>query len=274
VLPKLKAPDRRAEIGLNFNITTVMLKVIHNKGKIIKKHGGFGIEILFPGNGVGLNDSGVSTIGRIDQATVSPGTLVPMHPHQNDEILTYIRSGHVEHKDSEGHVEIITNKRLMMMNAGAEFQHEELVLPSGGTLTALQVFIRPESGGLVPKVQFHDFENEISINEWRPIAGKDNDFPLQIRSSTWIYDMRLEKEKIQSLPKVPVNDAIYLIYLFDGEIMVNDSISLQKGESLLVENESIELLALQNSDIVFFVTDPNAIVFKEGMYSGNLNTRK
>ncbi len=31
------------------------------------------------------------------------------------------------------------------MNAGAQFQHEELVLPAGGVLTALQIFIRPES---------------------------------------------------------------------------------------------------------------------------------
>ncbi|MEO6980895.1 MAG: pirin family protein, partial [Mucilaginibacter sp.] len=127
-----------------------MLQIISNQQKIIKKNGGFGIEILFPGKGTGSDDSGIGTIGRIDQATVTPGTLVPMHPHQDDEILTYLRSGVVQHKDTEGNVEFITNKRLMMMNAGSKFQHEELVLPPGGGLTALQIFIRPEMGGLTP----------------------------------------------------------------------------------------------------------------------------
>jgi quercetin 2,3-dioxygenase len=164
-----------------------MLQIISNRQKIVKKNGGFGIEILFPGKGIGSEDSGIGTIGRIDQATVTPGTLVPMHPHKDDEILTYLRSGVVEHKDTEGNVEVITNKRLMMMNAGAKFQHEELVLPEGGVLTALQIFIRPEIGGLKPQVQFHEFPDVVSRNEWREVAGKDDTFPLLIRSNTWIY---------------------------------------------------------------------------------------
>ncbi|MEO7048481.1 MAG: pirin family protein [Ferruginibacter sp.] len=88
-----------------------MLQSISNQQKIIKKNGGFGIEILFPGKGIGSDDSGIGTIGRIDQATVTHGTLVPMHPHKDDEILTYLRSGSVEHKDTEGNIEVITNKR-------------------------------------------------------------------------------------------------------------------------------------------------------------------
>ena len=77
-----------------------MLQKISNQEKIRKKTGGFGIEILFPGKGINSADSGIGTIGRIDQATVTPGTLVPMHAHRDDEILTCIRSGIVEHKDT------------------------------------------------------------------------------------------------------------------------------------------------------------------------------
>lgn len=251
-----------------------MLQIISNQQKIVKKNGGFGIEILFPGKGIGSGDSGIGTIGRIDQATVTPGTLVPMHPHQDDEILTYLRSGVVEHKDTEGNIEVITNKRLMMMNAGSKFQHEELVLPEGGVLTALQIFIRPEIGGLTPQVQFHEFPETISRNEWRAVAGKGDDFPLQIRSSTWIYDMGLDQGKQQSLPVLPLKDAICLVYVFDGSLAINENINIQKGESLVVENEEIQLKAVQDCDIVLFITDRNAPVFKEGMYSGNINRTK
>lgn len=250
------------------------MQIISNQQKIVKKNGGFGIEILFPGKGMGFEDSGIGTIGRIDQATVTPGTLVPMHPHKDDEILTYIRSGVVEHKDTEGNIEIITNKRLMMMNAGTQFQHEELVLQEGGVLSALQIFIRPEIGGLIPKVQFYDFPEAISRNEWREVAGKDDPFPLQIRSNTWIYDIRLEQGKQQSLPVLPLKDATCLVYLFDGLLAINENINIQKGESLVVEDETILLKAVEDCNIVLFVTDRNARVFKEGMYSGNINRTK
>jgi redox-sensitive bicupin YhaK (pirin superfamily) len=251
-----------------------MLQIISNQQKIIKKNGGFGIEILFPGKGINSEDSGIGTIGRIDQATVTPGTLVPMHPHKDDEILTYLRTGVVEHKDTEGNIEVITNKRLMMMNAGRQFQHEELVLPESGALTALQIFIRPEFAGLMPKVQFYDFPEAISQNRWRQIAGKDDTFPLQIRSSTWIYDINLEKGKQQSLPVLPIRDATCLVYLFDGLLAVNDNFNIQKGESMVVENEEIRLAALAECNIVLFVTDRTATAFKDGMYSGNINKAK
>lgn len=251
-----------------------MLQIISNQQKIVKKNGGFGIEILFPGKAIGSDDSGIGTIGRIDQATVTPGTLVPMHPHQDDEILTYLRSGVVEHKDTEGNTEVITNKRLMMMNAGAQFQHEELVLPDGGMLTALQIFIRSETGGLKPQVQFHEFPDVISLNDWRAIAGKGNDFPLQIRSNTWIYDMKLEQGLQRSLPVLLLKNATCLLYVFDGALAVNETTIIQKGESLVFKNEEILLKAIADCNIVLFVTDLNAPVFKEGMYSGNINRTK
>ncbi|MEO6521892.1 MAG: pirin family protein [Mucilaginibacter sp.] len=251
-----------------------MLQIISNQQKIVKKNGGFGIEILFPGKGIGSEDSGISTIGRIDQAKVTPGTLVPMHPHKDDEILTYLRSGVVEHKDTEGNIEVITNKRLMMMNAGAQFQHEELVLPEGGVLTALQIFIRPEIAGMKPQVQFNEFPDVVSLNEWRAVAGKGDDFPLQIRSNTWIYDMKLEQENQRSLPVLPLKEATCLVYVFDGSLTVNETTLLQKGESVVIENEEILLKAAEDCNIVLFVTDVNAPVFKEGMYSGNMNRTK
>jgi redox-sensitive bicupin YhaK (pirin superfamily) len=72
-----------------------------------------------------LHDTGLSTLGRIGHTRINPGTLIPMHPHKDDEIITYLRSGQVNHRDSEGNTVIISNQRLMVMNAGAGFYHEQ-----------------------------------------------------------------------------------------------------------------------------------------------------
>ena len=92
-----------------------MITKIDNTIKHGRQRGGFGIQILYPGLiRPQLKDTGFATIGRIDQAIITPGTLIPMHPHQDDEILTYLRSGKVKHLDSEGFTDIISNQKLIM----------------------------------------------------------------------------------------------------------------------------------------------------------------
>lgn len=109
-----------------------MLTKIDNNIKYGRQHSGFGVQILYPGLiRPQLKDSGFATLGRIDHARITPGTLIPMHPHKDDEILTYLRSGEVQHLDSEGFTGIISNQHLMIMNAGAKFFHEERVLEAG-----------------------------------------------------------------------------------------------------------------------------------------------
>lgn len=248
-----------------------MITKIDNAIKYGRQHNGFGVQILYPGLAKPqLIDTGFHTIGRIDHARITPGTLIPMHPHKDDEILTYLRSGKVKHSDSEKNTEIISYQRLMMMNAGARFSHEELVLEEGGTLEGMQIFIRPEEGNQPAQVQFHDLEGIYSSNQWRKIAGKGSDYSLQIRSSTWLMDVRLEKGREIVLPEPPSEDSVFLFYVFKGTVNVNDTILLEAGESIIIENEQLVFRAVETCDIMLFITQPEAAHFDEGMYSGNL----
>ena len=248
-----------------------MLTKIDTTIKYGKQHGGFGIQILYPGLiRPQLKDTGFSTLGRIDHAKITPGTLIPMHPHKDDEILTYLRNGKVKHHDSEGLTDIISNQKLMMMNAGAGFYHEESVLEDGGILEGLQIFIRPEVAGLTPQVQFHQLQDPYSLNQWRKIAGKGSNYPLQIRSNTWLMDMRFEKGEEVLLPEISAENVAFLFYVFNGEVQVNEGMQLTTGESALIENEDPIFTAIETSDIVLFITQTDAPHFDGGMYSGNL----
>lgn len=236
-----------------------------------RKHsvGGFGIEILYPGRALDKADSGIGAIGRIDHARVTPGTVVRMHPHKDDEILTYLRSGKVLHRDTVGHTEEISSTRLMLMNAGHTFQHEETVLPQSGVLEGLQIFIRPHAGDLESLVQFHDFGRAFSVNEWRLVAGPTDDAPLRIRGPAWVYDIRLSAGSGMDLPSAPVKGALRLLYVFAGRIAIAGD-TITNGESILFDDASVGVVAQRDSDLVLFVTDPAATVFKAGMFSGNV----
>ena len=117
------------------------------------------IQILYPGTVVSKTDTGIGSIGRIDHAIFRGSTLISMHPHVNDEILSYFRSGKTEHKDSEGFVEYIGKNKLMLMKAGKSFYHEERIIDEGEPLEGLQIFIRPGKKDLKPEVIFMDLEN-------------------------------------------------------------------------------------------------------------------
>ncbi|TDO73118.1 hypothetical protein EV143_10660 [Flavobacterium chryseum] len=248
-----------------------MVTKIDNSIKYGKQHEGFGIQILYPGLiRPQLQDTGFSTIGRIDHARIIPVTLIPMHQHRDDEILTYLRSGKVKHIDSEGYTDIISNQKLMMMNAGSSYFHVEKVLEEGGILEGLQIFIRPETAGLSPQVQFYQLPETYSSNLWRKIAGKGSDYPMQIRSNTWLMDLRLEKGSEIVLPEAPTENCVFLFYVFDGKINISDTMALAAGESALVESEKPIFRAVETSDIVLFITQAHTVHFDEGMYSGNL----
>lgn len=231
--------------------------------------GGFGIEILYPGLARGSDDTGIGTIGRIDHAQVRPGTLIAMHPHRDDEILTYLRSGRVRHRDSEGHTREISNQRLMLMNAGRRFEHEEMV-QEGGDLTGLQIFLRPAAGGLEPLVQFRDLDVAYSADHWRLLAGPDKTDGLVVRSQSWVHDMRLTAGRQADLPVSPGAAVTRLLYVLAGRLVVGGE-ALEAGDSLLVGTAPNRIEADTTADLVLFSTDETAPVFAGGMFSGNMN---
>lgn len=167
--------------------------------KHVHGHGAFRIEILYPGAHLGQGDTGIGSIGRIDHASIGPGGFIGMHPHRDDEILTYMRSGLMLHRDSECNEEPITAQRLMLMGAGHSFQHEERF---GGQeeITALQIFIRPHTRDLEPQVQFHDFGAKTSPGAWRLLAGP-RDAPLHLRAHASVQDARLQAGQSLALPR-------------------------------------------------------------------------
>lgn len=225
----------------------------------------FHIEILYPGKALDLNDTGFYTIGRIDHANFNPPGIVHMHPHRDDEILSYMRSGVVMHKDSTGYKKLLDASNMMMMNAGSGLQHEEIAQEN---LEMLQIFMRPSENGLEPKVQFHQFESIYAKNEWRLVAGNDETAPLQLRTDTNIFDTRLNKGKSLQVPGRSSGPIINFLYCFNGSVTVGDN-NMDKGDSLVYSEEDIAITAEEESDLVLFQIVEQAQYSDTGMFSGN-----
>ena len=153
----------------------------------------------------------------------------------------------------------------MMMNAGHTFQHEELML-GNSPVRALQIFLRPNAPDLEPMVQFHDFVDEKSENEWRLIAGPQ-EAPLTVRSDVRVFDARITKGTQLSLPVASNSRTAFLLYIFDGKIDFGD-ITITSGESAFARWAVDKPTAKTDSDVVLFAFNPEAEVFRGGMFSG------
>jgi quercetin 2,3-dioxygenase len=235
-----------------------------HKFSISDKYGNEHIAILYPGNITNSSDSGLGAIGRIDQAKISHKTVIKMHPHSNDEILSYFRKGNVMHKDSAGISKQLNSTTLMLMKAGTVFYHEEEIQDY---LEGLQLFFRPREENAKPEVTFATLDKEFSTNTWRLIASPNNDSYLQLTTNTWLYDTLLEENKLLSIPHNE-KATVKLLYVFQGEIMAND-IKLTKGESLLIRDEKVLVKTETSAELVLFETNENDSCYVNGMFSGN-----
>lgn len=83
--------------------------------------------------------------------------------------------------------------------------------------------------------------------------------------------MRLVSEKAIELPALSKENLTMLLCVFQGEATVNNSISLTKGESMVIKNEKALTIRSAQAELVLFATDEQSAYFDGGMYSGNQN---
>lgn len=230
------------------------------------KYGNSHISILYPGQTLGISDSGIGSIGRIDQADIQGGTTIKMHPHSNDEILSYFRIGKVIHTDSAGITATIGRKKLMLMKAGKVFYHEEKIIDR---LEGLQIFIRPKTADYEPQVLFYELENEDSINTWRLLAASHNHTNLAFTSETEVFDITINDKQLFYLPESALENPVFILYAFQGTCKVNESLALNKGECLIFDEPNISFTTDTEAELVLFVTNKDQDCYKQGMFSGN-----
>lgn len=228
---------------------------------------GFGIEIFYPGTALQDGDSGIGAIGRIDRARIQPGHVIAMHPHKDDEIFTYKRGGRMLHLDTVGNCEEVNAHRLMMMNAGHTFQHEERVIGDEPT-RALQIFLRPRAGDLEPMVQFHDLGEARSSNAWRLLVAPAGAI-FEVRAQAWVRDAHLEATRGLALPALPTPSSVHLLFVYEGAVRLGELI-IKGGEFYYLGDIAGEIEAVEDADVVLFTTDTAAPVFRGGMFSGNV----
>jgi redox-sensitive bicupin YhaK (pirin superfamily) len=95
--------------------------------------------------------TGYRTLRVINDDLVMPGQGFGMHPHRDMEIITYILSGALEHKDSMGNGRVIRPGDVQYMSAGSGVLHSEFNPSNEEAVRLLQIWIMPDEKGVKPR---------------------------------------------------------------------------------------------------------------------------
>ncbi len=84
----------------------------------------------------------------------------PMHPHRGIETVTYMISGHVNHKDSIGNSGSITDGDVQWMTSGRGIMHEEMPQPHEDEMVGFQLWVNLPARLKMTKPRYQNITSE------------------------------------------------------------------------------------------------------------------
>ncbi|MEO0982309.1 MAG: pirin family protein [Pseudomonadota bacterium] len=116
------------------------------------------------------NRMGVSALRVINEDHVIPGAGFPTHGHRDMEILTYVVSGALAHKDSLGNGSTIRPGDVQLMTAGTGITHSEMNASGEDPVHFFQIWIQPNVRGASPGYQQSALPDEAGRGGFTPIV--------------------------------------------------------------------------------------------------------
>jgi redox-sensitive bicupin YhaK (pirin superfamily) len=260
-----KLIGQRLATGIAVDSTTNHAQIYKaDRSEFVNDQGPFRTHFNFPGHNLpGNRDHGYGPLATVVDSYLDPGTWIRLHEHSNDEIISWVPAGTMRHNDvAVGKLEVDEN-HLMVMNAGRSFWHEERTNPDDPPLRMLQVFVRPHTLDLPPKIQYGPLL-PANPNTWRKLVGPEgSSAPFHVRNDVEIWDIRLKPDSSVAFPGEPGWDLYF--FVFTGAIKVSGT-NFKEAETGLMQKPHADLTlnSVQNSIVVAFLIKPNAAITRKG----------
>ncbi len=181
----------------------------------------------------------------INDDIIKPNSGFPSHPHSDMEIITYVRSGAITHKDNQGNEGRTEAGDVQVMSAGTGIFHSEYNNENEDT-NIYQIWIEPDKLGVKPKWDTASFPKEVSNNKLSLLVSNDDGAALQINQNVKIYAGKLSKGG--SINHKIENQAYILAS--EGEFEINGNL-MKKGDGAEVSLlSSINIIATTDCEIL------------------------
>jgi redox-sensitive bicupin YhaK (pirin superfamily) len=182
---------------------------------------------------------------------VRAGSGFRTHPHRDMEIVTWVLSGELEHRDTLGNAGVVYPGLAQRMSAGTGIRHSE-TNPRDADVRFVQMWVRPDEDGVDPSYQQLDVNAELDRGGLHAVAG-DRDTAVAIRQrDATLWAGRLAAHEVV---RVPDNRHVHL-YVATGTATLDGAGDLAEGDAArLVAAGSPRLVAgAQGAEVLVWET--------------------
>ncbi|WP_128893010.1 pirin family protein [Erythrobacter sp. HKB08] len=181
---------------------------------------------------------------------IAPKSGFPTHPHSDMEIITYVRSGAITHRDSMGNEGRTEAGDVQVMSAGNGVQHSEFNLEDEET-TLFQIWIIPSERGGSPSWGARKFPKDDRAGQFVPLASgaANDDDALPIRTDARVLGATVKAgESVTYTPRDPSRH-LYLVPA-TGKIRVENVEAKARDGIAITQQESVTITAIEDSELV------------------------
>ncbi|MEM5423132.1 pirin family protein [Paraburkholderia ferrariae] len=163
------------------------------------------------------------------------------HGHRDMEIVTYVLSGALAHRDSMGNGSTIRPGDVQRMSAGTGVMHSEFNGSKEEQAHLLQIWLLPRERGGAPGYEEKRFDDADKRGRLRLVASPDGrDGSVTVQSDAAIYAALVDGEERVEY-SVPAGRRVYL-HVARGALDVNGQ-RLEAGDAAMIEAEAAVALA-------------------------------
>ncbi|MDD2901617.1 MAG: pirin family protein [Syntrophales bacterium] len=135
------------------------------------------------------------TLRVFNDDTLSPGATWPLHPHRDNEVVTYCAAGEFRHADEHGKGGILKKGWVQHTTVGRGMFHSEINNLPDAPLRFLQMWFIPSVRGSNPKVEQKAVEQAERTNRFLPLVSNIHAQALPILSDALVFSCFLQKGK-------------------------------------------------------------------------------
>ena len=172
----------------------------------------------------------------INEDRIEPGTGFGEHSHRNMEIISYVLSGNLAHRDSMGNVKGIPPGDVQRMSAGTGVTHSEFNHAQGQQTHFLQIWIQPDRAEIPPGYEQKTIPAAQKEGRLCLIASPDGSRDsVLIHANARLYAGLFDNTQSATLDNN--RDRKAYVQLIRGKLEVNGH-KLNAGDALLMEGEN------------------------------------
>ena len=194
---------------------------------------------------------GFGNLRVINEDRIAPGTGFGTHGHRDMEIISYVLSGELAHKDTMGNVKGIPPGDVQRMSAGRGVQHSEFNHAPKDTTHFLQIWIEPNVTGIAPSYEQKTFAEAEKRGVLRLVASPDGaQGSVTIHADARLYAGLFDGDQSARMSLNSQRKAY--VHLVRGELEVNGQ-ALTAGDAALLEAESqVTMTHGKNAEVLVF----------------------